>query len=216
MPGKHWWKNPFNLHSSGPWVSSMISKQLLLWKKKIPKKIMKSKLFSSLLPLILGFMLFFGSPLKAELFSVSAGIPLSHNINDENLESDGMTGFFFHVKFPILIGVGLENYVTKIKDWDTKIGTTMYDIFYLLPIPMINLTVGLGAGQSELKCSTCSSFYEVGTATQIYSSLGIPILGILDAHLSYRNVNSSVKAKSGSKEFKTGGNVLGAGISIGF
>ena len=38
MPGKHWWKNPFNLHSSGPWVSSMISKQLLLWKKKIPKK----------------------------------------------------------------------------------------------------------------------------------------------------------------------------------
>ena len=45
---------------------------------------MKSKLISSLLPLILGFMLVFGSPLKAELFSVSAGIPLSHDIKDEN------------------------------------------------------------------------------------------------------------------------------------
>jgi len=177
---------------------------------------MKSKLISILLPLILGVMLLFGSPLKAELFSVSAGIPLSHDIKDENLDSDGVSGFFFHVKFPILVGVGLESYETKIKDLDTKIGTTMYDIFYLLPIPVINLTVGLGAGQSELKCSTCSSSYDVGTATQIYSSLGIPILGIMDAHLSYRIVNSSVKSKNGSEEYKTGGNVLGAGISIGF
>ena len=89
---------------------------------------MKSKLISILLPLILGFMLLFGSPLKAELFSVSAGIPLSHDIKDENLDSDGVSGFFFHVKFPILVGVGLENYETKIKDLDTKIATTMYDI----------------------------------------------------------------------------------------
>ena len=50
-------------------------------------------------------MLVFGSPLKAELFSVSAGIPLSHDIKDENLDSDGVSGFFFHVKFPILVGV---------------------------------------------------------------------------------------------------------------
>ena len=90
---------------------------------------MKSKLISILLPLIFGFMLLFGSPLKAELFSVSAGIPLSHDIKDENLDSDGVSGFFFHVKFPILVGVGLESYETKIKDLDTKIGTTMYDIF---------------------------------------------------------------------------------------
>ena len=170
MPGKRWWKNPLNLHSSGLWVSLMIGKQLLRRKKKIPeKKMMKSKLISILLPLILGFILLFGSRLKAELFSVSAGIPLSHDIKDENLDSDGVSGFFFHVKFPILVGVGLENYETKIKDLDTKIATTMYDIFYLLPIPVINLTVGLGAGQSELKCSTCSSSYDVGTATQIYN-----------------------------------------------
>ena len=181
----------------------MIGKQLLRRKKKIPeKKMMKSKLISILLPLILGFMLVFGSPLKAELFSVSAGIPLSHDIKDENLDSDGVSGFFFHVKFPILVGVGLENYETKIKDLDTKIATTMYDIFYLLPIPVINLTVGLGAGQSELKCSTCSSSYDVGTATQIYSSLGFPILGIMDAHLSYRIVNSSVKSKTVQKNTK--------------
>ena len=38
MPGKRWWKNPLNLHSSGLWVSLMIGKQLLLRKKKIPEK----------------------------------------------------------------------------------------------------------------------------------------------------------------------------------
>ena len=82
---------------------------------------MKSKLIPNLLPILLGFMLVFGSPLKAELFSVSAGIPLSHDIKDENLDSDRVSGFFFHVKFPILVGVGLESYETKIKDSDTKI-----------------------------------------------------------------------------------------------
>ena len=127
MPGKRWWKNPLNLHSSGLWVSLMIGKQPLRRKKKIPeKKMMKSKLISILLPLILGFMLLFGSPLKAELFSVSAGIPLSHDIKDENLDSDGVSGFFFHVKFPILVGVGLENYETKIKDSETK--NRYYDV----------------------------------------------------------------------------------------
>ena len=69
---------------------------------------MKSKLISILLPLILGFMLLFGSPLKAELFSVSAGIPLSNEIKDENLDSDGVSGFFFYVKFPILLGAGIS------------------------------------------------------------------------------------------------------------
>ena len=174
------------------------------------------KYLQTCLPLLLASIVLFGNTLRAEFFSVSAGVPLSHDITDENLSSDGVSGYFFHVKFPILVGVGLENYETKIKDLTTKIGTTMYDIFYLFPIPIINLTVGLGAGQTELICSNCSSTYDKGTATQLYASLGVPFLGIMDAHLSYRSVNSTVKKKTGSGEYKTGGSVLGAGISIGF
>ncbi len=143
---------------------------------------MKSKLISILLPLILGFMLLFGSPLKAELFSVSAGIPLSHDIKDENLDSDGVSGFFFHVKFPILVGVGLENYETKIKDSDTIIDTTMYDIFYLLPIPMINLTVGLG-GAPVLWHSVAHSRLILLTVVDLHSLEAIqlcPIRRLID------------------------------------
>ena len=174
------------------------------------------KYLQTFLPLLVASIMLFGNTLRAEFFSISAGVPLSHDIADENLSSDGVSGYFFHVKFPILVGVGLENYETKIKDSKTKIGTTMYDIFYLLPIPIINLTVGLGAGETELLCTTCSSSYDKGTATQFYTSLGIPFLGIMDAHLSYHSVNSTIKAKSGSDEYKTGGNVIGAGFSIGF
>ena len=174
------------------------------------------KYLQTCLPFLVASIMLFGNTLRAEFFSISAGVPLSHDIADENISSDGVSGYFFHVKFPILVGVGLENYETKIKDSTTKIGTTMYDIFYLLPIPIINLTVGLGVGETELLCTNCSSNYDKGTATQFYTSLGIPFLGIMDAHLSYRSVNSTIKAKSGSDEYKTGGNVIGAGISIGF
>ena len=174
------------------------------------------KYFQTCLPFLVASIMLFGNTLRAEFFSISAGVPLSHDIADENISSDGVSGYFFHVKFPILVGVGLESYETKIKDSTTKIGTTMYDIFYLLPIPIINLTVGLGAGETELLCTNCSSNYDKGTANQFYTSLGIPFLGIMDAHLSYRSVNSTIKAKSGSDEYKTGGNVIGAGISIGF
>ena len=174
------------------------------------------KYLQTCLPFLVASIMLFGNTLRAEFFSISAGVPLSHDIADENISSDGVSGYFFHVKFPILVGVGLESYETKIKDSTTKIGTTMYDIFYLLPIPIINLTVGLGAGETELLCTNCSSNYYKGTATQFYTSLGIPFLGIMDAHLSYRSVNSTIKAKSGSDEYKTGGNVIGTGISIGF
>ena len=175
------------------------------------------KYLQNVLPLIVASMVIFGGTLRAEFFSISVGVPLSHDISDENLSSDGVSGIFMHVKLPILVGVGLEKYETKIKDSNIKkIGTTMYDIFYLLPIPVINLTIGVGAGESEFICSSCSSNYNKGTATQIYTSLGIPFLGIMDGHLSYRSVNSTIKKKDGTTKYKTGGSVIGAGISIGF
>ena len=174
------------------------------------------KYLQNVLPLIFVSLVIFGGTLRAEFFSISAGFPLSHDISDENLSSEGVRGIFVHVKLPILVGVGLEKYETKIKENNKKIGTTMYDIFYLLPIPIINLTIGVGAGESEFICSSCSSNYDKGMATQAYTSLGIPFLGIMDGHLSYRSLNSTIKKKDGSVENKTGGSVIGAGISIGF
>ena len=78
------------------------------------------KNLQNVLPLIVASMVIFGGTLRAEFFSISAGVPLSHDISDENLSSDGVSGIFVHVKLPILVGIGLEKYETKIKDSNTN------------------------------------------------------------------------------------------------
>ena len=166
-------------------------------------------------------LLLFSSPAYA-LFTLSAGVPFSHSFNDTNVaESDGTSGVFLAAKLPILVGVGIEMYDTKLKDSTTKLRTAMYDIFYQLPIPIVNLTLGLGLGSTELKCESCS-IYDKGTATQWYTSVGIPFLPFFDVHLSLRRVSSKIKtnAASGSApkgtEYDLGGTVAGIGIAFGF
>ena len=138
-------------------------------------------------------LLLYSTSAFAELFSVSAGIPFSHSFADTKVaESDGVSGFFLAGKLPILVGVGIESYKTKIKNSTTTLATSMYDIFYQLPIPIVNLTLGLGMGSTELQCGSCS-IYDRGGATQWYTSVGIPIFPFFDVHLSLRRVSSKIK-----------------------
>jgi len=166
-------------------------------------------------------LLLFSSPAYA-LFTLSAGVPFSHSFNDTNVaESDGTSGVFLAAKLPIMVGVGLDMYDTKLKDSTIKLRTAMYDIFYQLPIPIVNLTLGLGLGSTELKCESCS-IYDKGTATQWYTSVGIPFLPFFDVHLSLRRVSSKIKTNAASvgtpkgTEYDVGGTVAGIGIAFGF
>ena len=157
----------------------------------------------------------------AELFSVSAGVPFSHSFADTKVESDGVSGFFLAAKLPIMVGVGIESYKTKLKNSTTILATSMYDIFYQLPIPIVNLTLGLGMGSTELQCGSCSTF-DKGSATQWYTSVGIPFLPFFDVHLSLRRVSSKIKTNAASggtpkgTEYDVGGTVAGIGIAFGF
>ena len=92
------------------------------------------------------------TPAFAELLSVSSGVPFSHSVADTKVaESDGVSGFFLAAKLPIMVGVGIESYKTKLKNSTTILATSMYDIFYQLPIPIVNMTLGLGMGSTELQ-----------------------------------------------------------------
>ena len=142
-------------------------------------------------------LLLCSTPAFAELFSVSAGVPFSHSFANTKVESDGVSGFFLAAKLPIMVGVGIESYKTKIKGTTQKLATSMYDIFYQLPTPIVNLTLGLGMGSTELQCGSCSTF-DKGNATQWYTSVGIPILPFFDAHLSLRRVSSKIKKSAAS------------------
>ena len=166
-------------------------------------------------------LLIYSTPSFAELFSVSAGVPFSHSFANTKVESDGVSGFFLAAKLPIMVGVGIESYQTKIKGTTQKLATSMYDIFYQLPIPIVNLTLGLGMGSTELQCGSCSTF-DKGSATQWYTSVGIPIFPFFDAHLSLRRVSSKIKTNAASEgtpkgtEYELGGTVAVIGIAFGF
>ena len=166
-------------------------------------------------------LLIYSTPSFAELFSVSAGVPFSHSFADTKVESDGVSGFFLAAKLPIMVGVGIESYKTKLKNSTTTLATSMYDIFYQLPIPIVNLTLGLGMGSTELQCGSCS-IYDKGSATQWYTSVGIPFLPFFDVHLSLRRVSSKIKTNAASggtpkgTEYDLGGTVAGIGIAFGF
>jgi len=160
-------------------------------------------------------LLISGTPVFAELFSVSVGIPLSHTITGKTAESDGVSGSFVHAKLPLIpVGLGIESYKTKVKDSASlKIATMMFDIFYLLPVPVINLTLGIGAGNVNIVGG--GSNYEKGSATQWYTSIGIPILPLFDIHISYRSITAKNTKYSGTK-LDLSGNVTGVGLAFVF
>ena len=153
------------------------------------------------------------------LLNFSVGVPLSHTFtgkysNGEEVKSDGVSGAFIQVGVPMLPGIGMDSYKTKLEsDAPFELETMIYNLYYLLPIPIINLTLGVGVGSTELQCGDCTA---KGSASQWYASFGMPIIPLFDLHLSYRSVSSKIKTKSGSIEHDLGGNVMGLGIGFNF
>ena len=164
--------------------------------------------------------LLFSSTQAFALINFSVGIPFSHTITGKNsdggeIEADSVSGMFIQVGVPIFPGVGMDSYKTKLKDTTIELATMIYNLYYLVPIPIINLTLGAGVGSTELQCSGCSADFDKGSASQWYASFGMPIIPLFDLHLSYRSVSTKIKIKSGG-ENDLSGNVMGLGIGFNF
>jgi hypothetical protein len=166
-------------------------------------------------------MLLYSTPSFA-LLNFSVGVPLSHSIADTKVaESEGVSGYFIQIGVPMLPGLGMDSYETKLKCTGCskvlKISTSMYNLYYLLPIPIINLTIGLGTGKTENSYGGVA--IDDGAATQWYTSFGIPIIPLFDLHLSYRSISSKIESTSGDDKGKkddVGGSVMGLGIGFNF
>ena len=156
------------------------------------------------------------------LLNFSVGVPLSHSFADTKVaESEGVSGYFIQIGVPMLPGLGMDSYETKLKCTGCskvpKLSTSMYNLYYLLPIPIINLTIGLGTGKTEYSYGGVA--IDDGAATQWYTSFGIPIIPLFDLHLSYRSISSKIESTSGSDKgtkYDYGGSVMGLGIGFNF
>ena len=170
-------------------------------------------------------------------FSVSVGIPMSQTITGKQSgrsygnAPDKTSGYFLGVQLPFAIGFGIDSYTTKFKTddsdgaWgpggDASLKTNMTNIFYQLPVPVVNLIIGLGKGTTEYDCKysfgDCSAFYDKGSATQWYTSIGIPLIPLFDIHLSYRSITAkNIKNKSDGTKDDNSGSVTGVGLALNF
>ena len=178
------------------------------------------------------FLFPFTSVFAAPL-TISLGIPQEQTFTENNedgskIEADGSSGYFVGIKFPVGFGLGIDSYKTKFKGDPSKIVTFMYNVFYQFPIPVINITIGLGSGKTTLDCSACAedytdpesgdkTGYKAGEASQWYTSFGIQLTQLIDIHISYRSVTSKKieQVYSGTK-VNYSGNVTGIGLAFSF
>ena len=170
-------------------------------------------------------------------FSLSVGIPMSQTITGKLAGKsygnvpDKTSGYFLAVQLPFAIGLGIDSYTTKFKTddsdgaWgpggDASLKTNMTNIFYQLPVPVVNLIIGLGMGTTEYDCTysdtTCSAAYDKGSATQWYTSIGIPLIPLFDIHLSYRSITAkNIKNKDDGRKHDNSGSVTGIGLALNF
>ena len=167
--------------------------------------------------------------------SLSVGVPIGATLTapapagGTKNEADGSSGYFLGVQLPFGLGLGLDNHKTKLKgDGGYKVDTSMYNLYYQLPVPVVNLILGLGTGNSKLECDdvyggdgdsvlACKDYYKKGSATQWYTSIGIPLIPFFDIHLSYRSITSkNIKDPDGDSGGDYSGTITGLGIAFNF
>ena len=134
-----------------------------------------------------------------------------------------MEGYFLGVQLPFALGLGMDSHKSKGDDGGAVLDTNMYNLFYQLPIPVINLILGVGTGSQELICddvgngTSCSDSFDKGSATQFYTSLGFPIMPLFDLHISYRMITSkNMKNKASEEKLDYSDSVTGIGFAFNF
>ena len=161
-------------------------------------------------------LLLYSTPSFA-LLSVSVGVPVDYSGNS-NTE-----GYFLGVQLPFALGLGMDSHKLKSDTGSTELHTNIYNLFYQLPIPVINLILGVGTGNQEYKCdnwgggTSCSDALDKGSATQLYTSVGFPIIPLFDVHISYRMITSkNIKVKETGAKMDFSGSVTGIGFAFNF
>ena len=185
-------------------------------------------------------LLLYSTPSFA-LVSVSVGMPMGQTITGNRGDDasydmaygnapDKTGGYFLGVSF-LSIGLGIDSYTTKFKTGDCKgcwpaswaagLKTNMTNIFYQLPVPIVNLIIGLGTGTTEYVGTSegkdFSVFFDKGSATQWYTSIGFPLIPLFDIHLSYRSITAkNIASKYDGEKYDNSGSVTGIGLAFNF
>lgn len=155
------------------------------------------------------------------LFSIAADIPVSYSFSNSDLSDESASGLLTKVTLPFGIGFGLETYEVTGNFQSTttnfEFDVAMIDIFYGLPVPVLNVQVGFGLGVAkfETKTGVTTTEYDDPFLWQVFVSVGYPFAGIFDVHVGFYRIRGEAEA-SGLAKVSLDSNMFTLGARIGF
>ncbi|MBT3225395.1 MAG: hypothetical protein HN580_14615 [Deltaproteobacteria bacterium] len=161
------------------------------------------------------------TPALADL-RVGVEFPLSYSFktadDGSSLDADGKpSGYILLAQLPFFSGgAGLESYEIKLDQTGShKISLLMADLFYTLPVPVVNISVGVGYGTVEVGGDNASR-YDKTDCSQYFFRLGVPLGELFELIGSYHNVFAKVKVNGNDTLLEAGGTLTTVGVAIGF
>lgn len=153
-------------------------------------------------------LLFGGAPAYA--IGVYADLPIQFTASDCTGKCTFTpSGIKAGVVLPANVGIGAQAW--SVSDSGTKIDFTMVDVSYLLPVPVVNIMLGLGGGSMGVESGGQG---KTGRATNVWASFGFPILPLFDLHLGYHKVNGAIH--DGPIDFTVKGAMYSIGAMFNF
>ncbi len=148
--------------------------------------------------------------------------PLSYSFkaadDGSSLDADGMpSGLILLAQLPFFSGgAGLESYEIKLdQTGNHSISLLMADVFYVLPVPVVNISLGAGYGTVEVKGDNASS-YQKTNCSQYFLRIAVPVGPLFELIGSYHNVFARVAKKNSDNLLEAGGTLTTVGVAIGF
>ncbi len=165
----------------------------------------------------LGWM---ATPAHADFFAVGYDLPVSVTVDGE--AGKEISGYKLTLATPIAVGLAFESYAATFDgdDASTRIGFYFYELFWDLPVPLINIQIGGGLGTVRPEITEPKGFdkvYDDATMTQYYVSVGLPIAVLFDVHVGYHTFAGTAKSDNALvDDLEINGNMVSVGAKIGF
>ncbi len=162
------------------------------------------------------------SAAHAQFFSISADLPVQYKF-DQGGSADDVSGFTAAVNLPFLVGFGYESYSATLNNGagvgiSREITFTIFDVFFDLPTPLVNIGLGLGFGSAEVKDGAGSTqTFDDADVFQYFVTIGLPFAGVFDVHLGFHALQGTADNKSATgQDQDIDGKMISLGLRIGF
>jgi hypothetical protein len=171
-----------------------------------------------------GWLLVSVASAQAEVFSVTADVPLVYNLKDSSgVDVKAPSGFLLGLNTPFLLGLGYEQYKVPIEIQSVPVSKadlnfTFYDLLLNVPFPVINLGLGYGIGTGEVKIKDATTDpYKKANMSQYFVTVGIPFALLFDVHVGYHVLSGKAKENiAGAGEADLESSLYTVGLRVGF